>query len=78
MKTQKYIFDEVSMKCSKVVTKSYSTSFNLAIKLLSKEYQNAIHAIYGFVRLADEIVDSFHNYEKKNYLMNLELQRLMH
>ena len=68
MKTQKYIFDEVSMKCSKVITKSYSTSFSLAIKLLSKEYQNAIHAIYGFVRLADEIVDSFHNYDKRKLL----------
>ena len=62
MSIQKSIFDEVSLSCSKITTKSYSTSFSLAIKLLNKEYRNAIYSVYGFVRLADEIVDSFHNY----------------
>ena len=71
MKEQKKIFDDVSRKCSKAVTKSYSTSFSLAIKLLTKEYQNAIYSIYGFVRLADEIVDSFHDYNKSKLLNEL-------
>ena len=68
MKNQKKIFDAISLECSKKTTKVYSTSFSLAIKLLSKEYQNAIYSIYGFVRLADEIVDSFHDYDKRKLL----------
>ena len=68
MKNQKKIFDTISLECSKKTTKVYSTSFSLAIKLLSKEYQNAIYSIYGFVRLADEIVDSFHDYDKSKLL----------
>ena len=71
MKNQKEIFDAVSLKCSKTTTKIYSTSFSLAIKLLGKEYQNAIYSIYGFVRLADEIVDSFHDYNKSQLLNEL-------
>ena len=69
MKNQKEVFDTISLECSKKTTKVYSTSFSFAIKLLSKEYQNAIYSIYGFVRLADEIVDSFHNYNK-TFLLN--------
>ena len=49
MKKQKEIFDAISLECSKITTKRYSTSFSLAIKLLGKEYQNAIYSIYGFV-----------------------------
>jgi phytoene/squalene synthetase len=52
-------------KISKIVTKSYSTSFSLATLLLEKNKRKAIYSIYGFVRLADEIVDSFHNFDKK-------------
>ena len=72
MKQQKHIFDIISLECSKKTTKVYSTSFSLAIKLLSKEYQNAIYSIYGFVRLADEIVDSFHDYNKSKLLNELK------
>ena len=72
MKQQKHIFDIISLECSKKTTKVYSTSFSLAIKLLSKEYQNAIYSIYGFVRLADEIVDSFHDYNKTKLLNELK------
>tara|TARA_B100000900_G_scaffold97033_1_gene80123 strand:- start:8069 stop:8908 length:840 start_codon:yes stop_codon:yes gene_type:complete len=61
----KYIFDEVSYSCSEKVTKTYSTSFSLATRLLSKNIRRDIYNIYGFVRFADEIVDSFHNYDKK-------------
>jgi phytoene synthase len=68
MNDSKNIFDKVSISCSKLVTKSYSTSFSLGIKLLNKKYREPIYAIYGFVRLADEIVDSFHDYDKKKLM----------
>tara|TARA_B110000090_G_scaffold198144_1_gene236790 strand:+ start:139 stop:975 length:837 start_codon:yes stop_codon:yes gene_type:complete len=61
----KAIFDKVSNDCSEITTKSYSTSFSLGIKILDKSLHNPIYGIYGFVRFADEIVDSFHNYNKK-------------
>jgi len=60
----KKIFDEVSNDCSKIVTKTYSTSFSLATKMLSKSIRQHVYNIYGFVRFADEIVDSFHDYDK--------------
>lgn len=55
-----FIYTEIAFKTSKLVTKAYSTSFALAVRTLSKEMQRAIYSIYGFVRLADEIVDTFH------------------
>ena len=61
----KSIFDNVSYDCSKTVTKTYSTSFSLATKMLSKSIRQDIYNIYGFVRFADEIVDSFHDYNKE-------------
>lgn len=61
----KTIFDDVSNDCSKIVTKTYSTSFSLATKMLSKGIRQHIYNIYGFVRFADEIVDSFHDYDKE-------------
>ncbi|NCT17770.1 MAG: phytoene synthase [Flavobacteriaceae bacterium CG_4_8_14_3_um_filter_34_10] len=61
----KSIFDTVSNKCSKTVTQSYSTSFSLATKMLAPSIRQDIYNIYGFVRFADEIVDSFHDYDKK-------------
>ena len=69
----KRLFDEVSEKCSKVVTLSYSTSFGLATKMLSSSIRAHIYNIYGFVRFADEIVDSFHNYNKTELLDNFEI-----
>ena len=60
----KSIFDKVSQDCSKNVTNSYSTSFSLATKMLSKNIRQDIYNIYGFVRFADEIVDTFHEYDK--------------
>lgn len=64
----KHLYDNVSAKISKQVTHQYSTSFSLGIKLLKPEIRPAIYAIYGFVRLADEIVDSFHDYPKEALL----------
>lgn len=64
----KYLFDEVSIKTSKIVTKKYSTSFSLGIRFLNKDFRNPIYSIYGFVRFADEIVDSFHEFDKSALL----------
>lgn len=61
-------FDRLSAECSKLATRRYSTSFFLGINFLDKELHQPIYAIYGFVRLTDEIVDSFHNYDKRELL----------
>lgn len=61
----KSIFDQVSFECSKNVTKSYSTSFSSAVKMLAPSIRQDIYNIYGFVRFADEIVDTFHEYDKE-------------
>ncbi len=61
----KSLFDEVSVECSKLTTKRYSTSFSLGIYFLSKRMRNHIYAVYGFLRFADEIVDSFNGYNKE-------------
>ncbi|HEY3406511.1 MAG TPA: phytoene/squalene synthase family protein [Ohtaekwangia sp.] len=66
----KEIFDHVSIRCSRVTTQNYSTSFSLGILCLGKALRDPIYSIYGFVRFADEIVDSFHDYDKKE-LLNL-------
>lgn len=69
----KSLFDEVSFKCSVLVTKSYSTSFSLAVNTLAPSIREAIYSIYGFVRFADEIVDSFHGYDKETLINDFEL-----
>jgi 15-cis-phytoene synthase len=66
----KSLFDHVSRECSKLTTKAYSTSFSLGILFLNKRLRGPIYAVYGFVRFADEIVDSFHGYNKKELLAN--------
>ncbi|MFW0738970.1 phytoene/squalene synthase family protein [Flavobacterium sp. T12S277] len=68
----KSLFDTVSFKCSKLVTQSYSTSFSLAVKMLAPGIRDAIYSIYGFVRFADEIVDSFHDFEKEDLIGDFE------
>lgn len=65
---KKSLFDSVSVECSKLTTLSYSTSFSLGIKMLSKKHQKAIFAVYGYVRFADEIVDTFHDFNKRRLL----------
>ena len=62
--TGKPLFDKVSRHCSALTTKAYSTSFSLGIRLLAPELRGPIHAVYGFVRFADEIVDTFHDFDK--------------
>ena len=70
----KSIFDKVSNDCSKLVIKRYSTSFFFSSNLLSKSIRQDIFNIYGFVRLADEIVDTFHGYPKKELLEDFEIE----
>jgi 15-cis-phytoene synthase len=67
-----HLFDESSEACSSIVTKKYSTSFASAIKLLDNKIQQPIYNIYGFVRFADEIVDTFHNHDKGNLLLDFK------
>ena len=68
----KELFDSVSSDCSKIVTNSYSTSFSLATRMLSSSIRTHIYNIYGFVRFADEIVDTFHSYNKMELFNRFE------
>jgi len=70
----KAIFDNVSKACSKTVTQSYSTSFSSATKMLAPSIRQDIYNIYGFVRFADEIVDTFHEYPKEELFNDFEQQ----
>lgn len=70
----KQLFDNVCIKTSKMVTNSYSTSFSLGIKFLHKEFQDPIYSIYGFVRFADEIVDTFHDFNKRELLEEFKIE----
>ena len=69
----KSIFDKISFDCSRIVTQSYSTSFSTAVRMLAPSIQQDIYNIYGFVRFADEIVDSFHDYNKEVLFDNFEI-----
>ena len=71
------LFNEISQEFSKQVTIKYSTSFSLATKTLDSSIRNHIYNIYGFVRFADEIVDTFHDFPKKELLENFEKNLLM-
>lgn len=62
------LYDTTTFECSKIITQHYSTSFTLGIKTLAKKYHFPIYAIYGFVRYADEIVDTFHEHDKESLL----------
>jgi phytoene synthase len=70
----KNIFDNLSHEMSTLTTKKYSTSFSLGISFLKKDLQKPIYAVYGFVRFADEIVDSFHNFDKVELLADFKKQ----
>jgi 15-cis-phytoene synthase len=66
------LFDKSSQMCSQFITQLYSTSFTLGIKTLTKRFHTPIYSIYGFVRLADEIVDTFHEFDKGKLLEEFE------
>lgn len=62
------LYSQTAFDCSELITKTYSTSFSLGIRTLNKKYHESVYAIYGFVRYADEIVDTFHDHDKKELL----------
>jgi len=66
------LYDRTTFECSKLITQYYSTSFTLGIKTLHKRFHLPIYAVYGFVRYADEIVDTFHNFDKKLLLQRFK------
>lgn len=66
------LYNKVSFQCSQTVTEAYSTSFTMGIKTLDKRFHGPIYGIYGFVRLADEIVDTFHSHDKAGLIDNFE------
>ena len=67
------LFYELSQDCSKITTEKYSTSFSSAIRLLHTEMRIPIFNIYGFVRFADEIVDTFHDFDKATLLQEFKV-----
>lgn len=68
------LFDETCFECSKIITTKYSTSFSKGIMAFDKRFRYPIYAIYGFVRYADEIVDTFHGYDKAGLIANFRVQ----
>jgi 15-cis-phytoene synthase len=66
-------FNKVTFNISRLVTRAYSTSFSIAVSMLNREMSSAIYSIYGFVRFTDEIVDSFHDYNKKELIEKFEM-----
>ncbi len=68
----KTLYDTTAFEASKLITKKYSTSFSRAVGILSPKIRGAIYSIYGFVRLADEIVDTFHENDKEKLLQSFE------
>ncbi|PIQ47698.1 MAG: phytoene synthase [Cytophagales bacterium CG12_big_fil_rev_8_21_14_0_65_40_12] len=66
------LFDQTTLECSKLITQRYSTSFTLGIKTLDKKFHLPVYAIYGFVRYADEIVDTFHDSDKRALLASFK------
>lgn len=66
------LFNKVATRCSRVTTHAYSTSFSLGIQCIHQRLRDPIYAIYGFVRFADEIVDTFHDFNKKDLLQRFK------
>lgn len=69
----KALFDKVSQECAKNVTRTYSTSFSSAVRMLAPSIRQDVYNIYGFVRLADEIVDTFHDFDKQRLFEQFEV-----
>ena len=70
------LYNEIAFRTSKMVTKTYSTSFSIAITCLPKETKKAIYAVYGFVRFADEIVDTFDKKQQRSLIQDFENEYL--
>ncbi|RIV17697.1 phytoene/squalene synthase family protein [Fibrisoma montanum] len=65
------LFHSTAIGCSRLITQAYSTSFSIGVRLLNSQYRGAIYAIYGYVRLADELVDTFHQFDKAELFRQL-------
>ena len=74
--TMMELYHKTTFKISKLITRNYSTSFSLGISAFAPAYRNAIYSVYGYVRLADEIVDSFHGYDKHQLLNDFRNETL--
>src|ERR1700744_4620939 len=72
--TDRELYDQTCMDCSRLITERYSTSFGGGIRVFSKEVRQPIYAIYGFVRFADEIADTFHDQDKATLMANFKQQ----
>lgn len=70
----KALFDQVSLRCAQTTTHAYSTSFSMGTRLLHPSIRDGIYSIYGFVRFADEIVDSFHDFDKRQLLIDFRIE----
>src|SRR5687767_4389233 len=70
----KILFDNLSVEISKMTTQTYSTSFSMGIYFIDARLRNSIYSIYGFVRLADEIVDSFEGFHQRELLSKLKVE----
>jgi 15-cis-phytoene synthase len=68
------LYTRNALECSEVTTKNYSTSFSMGVRILDKQFRAPIYAIYGFVRFADEIVDTFHDKDKQQLLSDFRAQ----
>lgn len=66
------LYDEACFECSKLITTKYSTSFSKGIRAFSRQFRYPVYAIYGFVRYADEIVDTFHNHNKAQLIQDFK------
>jgi phytoene/squalene synthetase len=73
----KELFDNVSIRCSRLTTRAYSTSFSLGIRCLQKEMRDPVYSVYGFVRFADEIVDTFHDFNKAELLERFKAETFL-
>ncbi|MBP9076864.1 MAG: squalene/phytoene synthase family protein, partial [Haliscomenobacter sp.] len=68
------LYSQTCQECSQLITKRYSTSFSMGIRVFDRKFRDPIYAIYGFVRFADEIVDTFHGFPKKELLDQFRLE----
>lgn len=66
------LYERVAHSCSELITKNYSTSFTLGIRMFHKRFRPPIYSLYGFVRFADEIVDTFHGFDKDTLINEFE------
>src|SRR5476651_1105870 len=74
MPDQQELYNKTCFECSKLITNNYSTSFSLGIRAFDGRFRDAIYAIYGFVRYADEIVDTFHDQDKARLIADFRQQ----